>query len=145
MNIKQALKRKNKLTQLINEEFLKAARYNVVEEGNPRPYSATESIAKWQDLSNELVELKTKIHKANEPVYKLIFTLSELKNQIKHLRSLDCTSGVSHNRWDSEKPIVKHSEINIVERDSMVKSLEERIESIQDELDKWNHNTSIED
>lgn len=145
MNIKQALKRKNKLTQLINEEFLKAAKYNVIEEGNPRPYSSVESIAKWQNLSNELVQLKTKIHKANLPMYEMIFTLSETKNQIKHLRNLDCSSGISYNRWDPEKPIIKHSEINIVERDGMIKSLEERIEIIQDELDKWNHNTLIED
>ena len=146
MNIKQALKRKNKLVGMINEEFHKASQYNVVDEGNPRPYSATEAIGKWMQLSNELIVLKTQIHKANVPVYDKIFELSELKNQVKYLKTLNCTSGkVSTSRWGTEsEPIIKHAEINVVERDQMVKSLEGRIESLQDELDQWNHNTQID-
>lgn len=143
MNIKQALKKKNKLVGLINEEFYKASQYNVVDEGNPRPYSAVESIGKWMQLSNDLIVLKTQIHEANLPVYSKIFELSELKNQVKHLKSLNCTSGVVHSRWDSEKPVIKHAEINVVEKDKMVKNLEARIEELQDELDQWNHNTLI--
>lgn len=145
MNIKQALKKKNKLVGLIHEEFHKASQYNVVDEGNPRPYSATESITKWMELSNELVLLKTKIHEANLPVYYKIFELSELKNQVKNLKSLNCISGkVSTSRWGSEsEPVMKHAEINVVEKDKMVKNLESRIEQIQDELDQWNHNTLI--
>lgn len=143
MNIKQALKKKNKLVGLINEEFHKASQYNVIDEGNPRPYSATEAIGKWMQLSNDLIVLKTQIHEANLPVYGKIFELSELKNQVKYLKSLNCTSGVVHSRWDNEKPVIKHAEINVVERDSMVKNLESRIESLQDELDQWNHNTTI--
>lgn len=145
MNIKQALKQKNKLVGLISEEFNKAAKYNVVDEGNPRPYSATESIAKWMTLTDELVELKTKIHKANQPMYGRIFRLAECKNQVKYLKSLDCTSGKVAHRWDSTEPTVKHAEINIIERDNMIKTLESQIEFIQDELDQWNHNTTIED
>jgi hypothetical protein len=143
MNIKQALKKKNKLVGLINEEFYKASQYNVVDEGNPRPYSATEAIGKWMELTNDLIVLKTQIHKANLPIYDKIFELSELKNQVKHLKSLNCTSGTVHSRWDESKPVVKHAEINIVEKDKMVKNLEVRIESLQDELDQWNHNTTI--
>ena len=143
MNIKQALKKKNKLVGLINEEFQKASQYNVVDEGNPRPYSATEAIGKWMQLTNELIVLKAQIHAANQPVYYQIFELSELKSQVKFLKSLNCASGVVHNRWDSEKPVVKHAEINVIEKDKMVKNLEARIEELQDELDQWNHNTLI--
>jgi len=146
MNIKQALKKKNKLVGLINEEFFKASQYNVVDEGNPRPYSATEAIGKWMELTNELIVLKTQIHKANLPIYDKIFELSELKNQVKHLKSLNCASGkVSTNRWGGEsEPVIKHAEINVIEKDKMVKNLEVRIEHLQDELDQWNHNTLID-
>lgn len=146
MNIKQALKKKNKLVGLIHEEFYRASQYNVIDEGNPRPYSATEAIGKWMQLTNELIVLKTAIHKANLPVYDKIFEMSELKNQVKSLKSLNCASGkVSTSRWGSEsEPVIKHAEINIVERDSMIKNLESRIETLQDELDQWNHNTLIE-
>jgi hypothetical protein len=144
MNIKQALKQKNKLVGLIKEEYTKAHTYNVVEEGNTRPYSSTESLKKWFELTDELINLKTKIHKANAPMYNRIFELAELKNQVKLLRGLDCTNGkVNASRWD-DKIVVKQSEINIIERDNMVKNLELKIEMIQDELDVWNHNTLID-
>lgn len=144
MNIKQALKKKNKLVGQINEEFYKASQYNVVDEGNARPYSATESIGNWMRMTNELIVLKTQIHKANLPVYDKIFELSELKNQVKLLKSLNCSSGkVAGGRWGEGEPVIKHAEINIVEKDKMVKELESRIEKLQDELDQWNHNTLI--
>jgi hypothetical protein len=96
-------------------------------------------------MTNELIVLKTQIHKANLPVYDKIFELSELKNQVKHLKSLNCTSGkVPGGRWGESEPVVKHAEINVVEKDKMVKELEKRIESLQDELDQWNHNTLID-
>lgn len=145
MNIKQALKKKNKLVGQIHEEFAKASQYNVVDEGNPRPYSATGAIGTWMQLSNELIVLKTQIHKANVPVYGKIFELSELKNQVKQLRSLNCASGkVSSRGWGDTETVIKHAEINVLERDKMVKDLETRIETIQEELDQWNHNTLID-
>lgn len=144
MNIKQALKRKNKLVSLMAEEWAKVSQYNVVEEGNPRPYSAVQAMANWMDLSEELTQLKTKIHLANGPVYEQIFRLGELKNQVKLLKHLNCQSGTFQNRWDIEKPTVKHAEINVVEKDKLVKDKEAQIEMIQEELDKWNHNTTID-
>jgi hypothetical protein len=145
MNIKQALKRKNKIVGLMSEEWSKVSQYNVTDEGNPRPYSAVESMAKWFELSEELIKLKTKIHLANGPKYDLIFRLAETKNQAKYLKSLNCQSGKVQTRWDSDNHVIKHAEINILERDKMVKDMETRIEFIQDELDQWNHNTIIED
>ncbi len=145
MNIKQALKKKNKLVGMITEEFYKASQYNVVDEGNPRPYSATEAIGNWMKLTNDLIVLKTQIHKANLPVYDKIFELSELKSQVKLLKGLNCSSGkVAGGRWGEGEPVIKHAEINIVEKDKMIKELESRIEKIQDELDQWNHNTLID-
>lgn len=145
MNIKQALKRKNKLVGLMAEEWSKVSQYNVTDDGNPRPYSAVEAMARWMQLSEELVTLKSKIHLANGPKYDQIFRLAETKNQVKYLKSLNCQSGKVQNRWDSEAPTIKHAEINVVERDKMVKDMEARIEMIQDDLDQWNHNTIIED
>ena len=95
--------------------------------------------------SNELVELKTKIHKANTPVYDKIFRLSELKSTISRLKSLDCTEGVSADYYsrNRENPPVKTAEVTVVERDEMVKFMEGQIEDLQDILDNHNQNTEI--
>ena len=145
MNIKQALKRKNKLAGLMNEEFAKANKYNSVEEGNPRPYSAVKSLDNWMALIDELVDLKTRIHTANTPVFEKIFRLAELKSQIKNLKSLDCTTGKYNEggRWGNSESVIRHSEITVTERDLIIKDLEAQIEHTQEELDTHNHNTEI--
>jgi len=145
MNIKKALKEKNRLVKEILDLHTKVATYNSVEVGNVRPYSAKESMELLHQKSNELVELKTKIHTANAPVYKYIFRLSELKSTIARIKNLDCNEGIVQDYYsrNRETPAVKETEISIVERDNMVKDMEAAIESIQDVLDNHNQITEI--
>jgi hypothetical protein len=144
MNIKQALKKKNILVDQIKQEFNRATTYNSIDSENTRPYSATDSLNNYFKLTEELIVLKTAIHKANQPVYDKIFKLSEYKSIVKYLRSLNCNQGkVSGNRWDSTEAKVMTVEINIVQRDKMIEEYEEKINTIQDELDYFNQVTEI--
>jgi len=145
MTIKQALKKKNLLVKEILDLHTRVATYNSVEVGNVRPYSAKESMELLNQKSNELVELKTKIHTANAPIYKYIFRLSELKSTIARIKNLDCNEGIVQDYYsrNRETPAVKETEISIVERDNMVKDMETAIESIQDVLDNHNQITNI--
>ena len=145
MNVKKALKEKNRLVKEIQELYGRLAQYNSVEVGNTRPYSPKQMMEEINQKSNELVELKTKIHKANTPVYDKIFRLSELKSTIARLKSLDCTEGVSTDYYsrNRENPPVKTAEISVVVRDEMIKHMESDIELIQDILDNHNQNTEI--
>ena len=145
MNIKKALKEKNRLVKEILDLHTKVATYNSVEVGNVRPYSAKESMELLNQKSNELVELKTNIHTANGPVYQHIFRLSELKSTIARIKNLDCNEGIVQDYYsrNRETPEVKMTEISIVERDEMVKHMEGQIEEIQDILDNHNQITEI--
>ena len=145
MNIKKALKEKNRLVKEIQDLQVRVATYNSIEVGNKRPYSVRESLEKLNSLSNELVELKTKIHVANAPIYKHIFRLSELKSMITRIKNLDCNEGTVNDYYtrNRETPLVKEVEISIVERDEMVKHMEGQIEEIQDILDNHNQITEI--
>ncbi len=142
MNIKQALKLKNKLVAQIKEQYDIAKAHNSIEQGNPRRYSALKAINQAEELSIELAELKTKIHLANAPVYDLIFQMSELKNQIKQLKSIPVEEGKVTERYGSVTAI-KEVELNIAERDNIVKALENKIEAIQDKLDTHNAITEL--
>jgi len=142
MNIKQALKLKNKLVTQIREQYEIAKAHNSIEQGNPRRYSALKAINQAEELSIELAELKTKIHLANAPVYDLIFQMSELKNQIKQLKSIPVEEGKVTERYGSVTTI-KEVELNIAERDNIVKALENKIEAIQDKLDTYNAITEL--
>jgi hypothetical protein len=142
MNIKQALKLKNKLVTQIKEQYEIAKAHNSIEQGNPRRYSASEAICEAEKLATELVELKTKIHLANAPVYDLIFQMSEYKNQIKQLKSIPVEEGKVTERYGSISTI-KEVELNIAQRDNFVKQLENKIEAIQDKLDTHNATTEL--
>jgi hypothetical protein len=145
MNSKKALKEKNRLVKEIQDLQVRVATYNSIEVGNKRPYSVRESMEKLNSLSNELVELKTKIHVANAPIYKHIFRLSELKSMITRIKNLDCNEGIVQDYYsrNRETPTVKEVEISIVERDEMIKHMENQIEEIQDILDNHNQITEI--
>jgi hypothetical protein len=143
MKVKQALKYKKKLASKMNQEFSKVQMYNSVEEGSARVYDVVESMRNWLTMSEELVELKTKLHLANAPVYGKIFRMSELKSQLSNLKQLDCVDGKYFDRYGRGEAIVKTAKISVLEKDQMVLKIEEEIERLQEELDEHNATTSI--
>ena len=143
MKVKQALKYKKKLASKMNQEFSKVQMYNSVEEGSARVYDVVESMRNWLTMSEELVELKTKLHVANAPVYGKIFRMSELKSQLSNLKQLDCVDGKHFDRYGRGEAVVKTAKISVLEKDQMVLTIEEEIERLQEELDEHNATTSI--
>ena len=142
MNVKQALKQKNKLVTELKAQYQILQKFNSIEEGNPRRYSMVDVLAKIESLSNELVELKARIHKVNQPVYNQIFLLAELKGQIKELKKVPTDEGKQTERYGSVQSI-KVVELNIVYIENRVGELQDRIEELQNELDIHNANTII--
>ena len=142
MNVKQALKAKNKLVTDLKANFEILKKYNSIEEGNPRRYSMEETLDKITTLSNELVELKAQIHRANAPVYDKIFALAELKGLVKELKKVPTDEGKQTERYGSVVS-VKEVELNIVDIQNKVDILTLKIEELQNELDIHNANTNI--
>ena len=142
MNVKQALKQKNKLVTELKAQYQILQKFNSIEEGNPRRYSMVDVLAKIESLSNELVELKARIHKVNQPVYNQIFLLAELKGQIKELKKVPTDEGKQTERYGSVQSI-KVVQLNIVDIENLVGELQDRIEELQNELDIHNANTII--
>lgn len=145
MNIKQALKRKNKLTNEIKQEFSKVQRYNSVVEGIERVYDPRMAYDNYISKVESLISLKTAIHRANQPVYDMIFRLSELKSMIQQIKGLDCEAGQVYQRGGYGTPdstITKNAAISVIEKDQMIAKIEAQIEQIQDELDR--HNSLVE-
>ena len=142
MNVKQALKVKNKLVNDLKTQFEILKKYNSIEEGNPRRYSMTSTLAVIDTLQFELVGLKARIHKANQPVYDKIFELAELKGLVKELKKVPTEEGKVAERYGSVVS-VKEVELNVVDIQNKVEALGERIEELQNELDIHNSNTQI--
>lgn len=142
MKLSQALKQKNKLAVEIKKQYEIAVKFNSQEEGNPRRYSVAAALEKAEQLTKELVELKTKIHLANAPIYGKIFEMAELKGRVKQLKRVPTDEGKTLERFNST-PSVKDVEINVTQIDTMVAELESKIEKIQADLDYHNAITDL--
>jgi hypothetical protein len=142
MNVKQGLKQKNKLVTDLKAQYQILQKYNSIEEGNPRRYSMRDTLDKINQLTNDLVNLKAQIHKANQPVYGQIFLMSELKGMVKELKKIPTEEGKSSDRYSSVVS-VKEVELNIVDIQNYVIGLEAQIEELQDKLDIHNATAEI--
>jgi hypothetical protein len=142
MNVKQALKAKNKLVAEIKECYRILQTQNSIEEGNPSRYSVKKKLEDIAELTDELVQLKARLHRANAPVYDKIFQMAEIKGIIKELKKMDVSEGKQTERYGSVVS-VKEVEMNVIERDAVIKQYEEHVEKLQNELDIHNSNTNI--
>lgn len=140
MNLKKALKEKNKLKGKINNLAIKLYQYNLVEEGQTAAYDTHLIYEELLVLTNQMIELKTKIHIANAPVFHKIFRLSELKSIAKQIHHIKCDKKRDSN---GSTFIFSHPTITNTERDKLIEDIENEIEKIQDELDSFNHQTNI--
>jgi ribosome recycling factor len=140
MNIKQALKEKNKLKGKISQSFERIRYYNNVMEGMSKSYDIHEVYKQVEEDIHRLVDIKSRIQLANKEVFTKIYRLSELKNLATLLRRLSCS--VTRN---TDGGMITYSipQIGLEERDQLLEKTEAEIESIQEELENFNHVTMI--
>jgi hypothetical protein len=144
MNVAQALKRKARLLKEINDKWNIIRNHNSIISGNRRKYDIKIELDAVEKLIGELVELKTKIHLANGPVYSKIFLLSELKTQLRNFEGINTTEGtVDAGRYGNPSTTFYEVEIDEIYKNTLVKELSEKIDELQDELDYHNATTQI--
>lgn len=144
MNVAQALKKKARLLKEITDKWNTIHKHNSIIVGNPRKYNIKEELENVEKLMLELVELKEKIHKANQPVYHKIFRMSELKSQLKHLNSINTTEGSEKDRYSSGTPTQYEVDVDEIFKNALIKLKNDEIDLLQDELDYHNATTQID-
>ena len=144
MNIKQALKEKNKLAKKITDLMGRTEKYNSVDNGAIRSYDPKESLLSAIETMEQLISLKTSLHLANVNVYEKIFRMAEYKSFIKYLRGLSCIEGaLVVSRYGDTSNRQMTTVITEVERDQMIEKYESMIDELQSELDAYNATTHI--
>lgn len=143
ITLARALKEKNRLSRSLRKLNERLVLSNSVLESNEFNYDAQEVLNQIIETQNKLVELKAEIQKANVPIFKKIFRIGEYRSHIDMLRRINTTEGEKE-MFSGEKPIKYKCQFNQFAIDEMVENLEDLIDSIQDEIDKFNHNTYIE-
>lgn len=145
ININRALKLKNKLVSEINKEWMKISNYNSNVSGATWPYDIEACYKRWEELKGKLVDLKTKIHLANAPVYEVIFAMSEMKESAKLLNALVCQEGTVVDRYGRNETLLEYvTVITLAMKEERIAFLEKKIEELQEVLEEHNVSTKIE-
>ena len=143
MNLTKALKHKKKLIRQADEAYTRFMAFNSKEVGSTTPYSAEEAFNAWLGLTAQVVELKTKIQKANMPIMEKIFKLGELKNQISRMRGIETKQGRHRDRYGDGEYLEYECFMNLVQKDTQVKAWEAELEELQEEIEAFNAMTKI--
>lgn len=143
MNISQALKEKNKKVAHLKKLIERFNGNNVVEDGIARNYSPKTTLDEINAQISAVVNLKTAIHKASAPVRDKIFKLSELKGLSQQIAYTPTQPSVVRNRTTGDI-VAKHTpEIDTKAHEAILKGYSDEIDKIQEELDAFNHTTSV--
>jgi len=142
MNLTKALKEKKKLIKKADEAYKRFSEFNSIETESTPAYNAETAFGEWVTLTNQLVELKTKIQKANNGIMDKIFRLGELKNMVHRLRSVDVTEGKIRARY-VDTTTERTAWMTLLSRDNQIQDWENQIETLQEEIESYNALTKI--
>jgi hypothetical protein len=141
INLSRALKLKNRLVHRLSQLDVLITTYNSTPEDN-QEYDVRELYRKRTELVGLLVELKTAINAANQPVQKWIFELAECKSLIAMLNKINTKNGPTLEGYTGVR-VTYVAQMRKSEVDREVKRVEQEIDRLQDELDRFNYKTLI--
>ena len=151
ITLAKALVIKNRIAREIKNLMNEAATCNIYIAGKKPDVSAKAAFNEACELSEKLVSLKVKIEGANANIRKEIFMLGELKGRLSFLKTLNVDTGTyvgGGNRgliWgDSQDTDVDYeASMSRAYVNEKIKSIQNKIDNLQDELNKYNLITKI--
>lgn len=146
MKISKALKLKNKKVAEYTDLLNKMLSSNSSDKTAKKNYNSKELYKQVVEAKEDIVRLKTAIHKASAPVRSKIFEIGEVKNLVNYFNRMSTVEGVVKNRssYSAATEDVYVADFSEIEKVELVKGLQERIETLQEELDSFNATTEVE-
>lgn len=145
MNIAKALKTKNSLVKSLREIGEKIRRNNSSLKGMVNPYDTKALYLMFKEKQEELLTLKAALNKANIPIQGTIYRLTELKSEINWLKGISTqegkTSQHSYGNISVENEFI--AQITTLELEKFISDRETELETLQEEVDKFNYTTEI--
>lgn len=147
ITLAKALKLKNKLVKEAADHLSKVEAHNSYLSTNPPNFDVQAEYKAYRLSLDKLAFLKAEIAKANGPIHIHIVTMAETKGMINHLRSINTRKGKETVGGGYNQPLrdIEYlASFSDKEIDAIIKEAEKDIESRQEEIDKFNHSTSID-
>lgn len=144
ISLAQALKVKNRIVGEITRLWALVNSENSCWETHTRSIDVKATVENIEFLTQKLIELKTKIGKANEGNLENMYALEECKSQISRFGSLNIVEDVRYHGLNDRIKEVRSAEITAKEVLEKIKRLQRQCERLQDELDVYNATHKIE-
>ena len=145
VTVARALKEKNRVAGRLAKALNLVSRENSQDSNVPRGVDVNATYAQAKELRKRLVETKTAIALANQPIVGKIIELEEIKSEISYLNGLDVKEGVfvsnSYNSTVTNEYSAVIKKQQVLEE---VERLQSRADRLQDELDEFNALTKVE-
>lgn len=151
ISLAKALKVKNRLVGELSNLQNVARQHNALPVEN-REDKSVRLDKVWEDIrdvSNRIVELKSKIAVASAPITPFLVDLAETKSAITFLEGLPVKEGkedthIGYGVNSSLKTVVWNSYINEDSKAKLIKENKNRIDTLQDQIDEFNATTKID-
>jgi hypothetical protein len=141
VNLSRALKLKNRVVhRLALLDGLITSCNSGLDENHE--YDVRELYKERTELAQRLVELKTAINAANQPVQKLIFELAEAKSLVAMLRRIETKNGPAIEGYPGTR-VTYVVQWRKAEIDREARRVEQEIDRLQEQLDRINFKTLI--
>ena len=144
ITLAQALKEKNRIVGEITRLWGLVENENSCWESHTRSVDVKETMKTIECLVQKLVELKTKIGKANEGNLANMYALEECKSQMSRFSKLNTLEDVRYRGVNDDVMEVRSAEITAQEVLQRNKNLQRQCNQLQDELDAYNATHKIE-
>ena len=144
ITLAQALKEKNRLAGEINHLWSLVQRENSCWDNHTRCIDIRETLETIGTYTEKLIELKTKIGKANKDNLENMYSLEELKSKISKLDGMETEEDVKYMGVQGTVKMVRSPDVTASEVLKMKKELQIRCNQLQDALDTYNVRNSID-
>lgn len=146
ITLRKALNLKNRFTGDLHKLSMRLMAHNIAQKDVPNPYNTKSVLEEYRTLQNQLIELKTKIAKANVPIYEKIAKIAELKAEIEALNRIPTTGRIEvrSTKTGISVDVPFEPVLTQVEVDEAIRQCEDQIQNLNDEVDYYNGITKID-
>lgn len=141
INLSRALKLKNRVVHQLSRLDAQITLHNSAIDGQ-HEYDTRKSCEQRAAVVDQLVALKVAINAANQPIQHFIFELAERKALVAMLGKVVTTHGVATEGYSGVKTNYV-AQLRKPDIDREIRRVEQDIDRLQDELDRFNQRTMI--
>lgn len=148
ITLNKALNLKNSLAGKIKHQRALISAHNSRNVAVPEKFNVTELISQVNQLTSDMIRLKTLIENANAPIRGKIFRISELKSAIVFIEDLDTKEGkfIRGNDYSMAAAVTEEfvCTINAKTVEELQQKMKDEIDELQEEISQFNYTTKID-